>query len=280
MRPYLIILLAVLLMTAACGGNRTAPLADDGQADSVMPADTAAADSLADALEEMPMPKAADELIDDFIFNFAANSRLQRQRIAFPLPQYGEDGEAVRLRRSDWHMDYFFMPQGFYTMLFDSEQHMEAAKDTAVSHVEVERIAFDDGRVTKYVFDRIKGLWMMTAVHRMPMAQSLNASFLDFYHRFASDSTFQAHSLAETVAFVGPDPDDDFSEMEGVISPDSWEAFAPELPSDVIYNIVYGKPEEEGDSKVFVLRGIANGFEVQMTFRRKGGKWKLTKLIT
>ncbi len=87
-------------------------------------------------------------------------------------------------------------------------------------------------------------------------------------------------SLTETVTFVGPDPDDDFSEMEGVITADTWEAFAPELPSDLFYNITYGKNQEEGDSKVFVLRGIANGLELQMTFKRKGDKWKLTKLIT
>ncbi len=87
-------------------------------------------------------------------------------------------------------------------------------------------------------------------------------------------------SLTETVTFVGPDPDDDFSEMEGVITADTWEAFAPELPADLFYNIIYGKNQEEGDSKVFVLRGIANGFELQLTFKRKGDKWKLTKLIT
>jgi hypothetical protein len=79
---------------------------------------------------------------------------------------------------------------------------------------------------------------------------------------------------------VGPDPDDDFSMMEGIITPDTWEAFAPELPSKMIYNIIYGEAKKETNSKLFVLRGIANGQELEMTFKRKDGKWLLTKLAT
>ena len=68
--------------------------------------------------------------------------------------------------------------------------------------------------------------------------------------------------------------------MEGEITPDTWEAFAPELPTKMIYNIIYGQPRKEGNRKLFVLRGIANGMELEMTFVRKEGKWKLTKLTT
>jgi len=68
--------------------------------------------------------------------------------------------------------------------------------------------------------------------------------------------------------------------MEGVITPDTWEAFAPQLPQKMLYNIIYGNPRPEGKSKLFVLRGIANGFELQMTFDRDGDNWKLSKLST
>ena len=68
--------------------------------------------------------------------------------------------------------------------------------------------------------------------------------------------------------------------MEGEISADTWEAFAPELPKKMLYNIIYGQPRKEGNRKVFVLRGISNGMELEMTFQRKGGAWKLTKLTT
>ena len=53
-----------------------------------------------------------------------------------------------------------------------------------------------------------------------------------------TDSVFQVQSLNSTVQFVGPDPDDDFQMMEGVITPDTWEAFAPQLPSKILYNLL------------------------------------------
>jgi hypothetical protein len=121
---------------------------------------------------------------------------------------------------------------------------------------------------------------MLMAINTIPIDKSTNASFLHFYHQFVTDPQFQQESLASTVHFVGPDPDDDFSVMEGIITPDTWEAFAPELPSRMIYNIIYGAPKKESDAKLFVLRGIANGQELEMTFKRKEGKWLLTKLAT
>ena len=172
------------------------------------------------------------------------------------------------------------MRQGYYTLLFDNEKHMEIVKDTSVNHAIVEKIHFDTQQIDQYVFDRKRGAWMLTLLRTIPITRNINASFLTFYHQFASDKAFQEKSLASTVKFVGPDPDDDFNMMEGIITPDTWEAFAPELPKKMIYNIIYGKPIREGDSKVFVLRGIANGLEVEMTFKRKNGDWKLTKLTT
>lgn len=41
------------------------------------------------------MPKAADELFDDFLFNFAASRKLQRQRVHFPLPVY-RNGKVIK----------------------------------------------------------------------------------------------------------------------------------------------------------------------------------------
>jgi len=49
---------------------------------------TAVVDSIEDEIiAATPMPKAADELFDDFFFNFAANRKLQSKRIVFPLPK-------------------------------------------------------------------------------------------------------------------------------------------------------------------------------------------------
>lgn len=278
----MIALIALLLLMASCGGNKSGITGEESVADTtivVADSDSLKTDELAAEVQNLPMPKAADELFDDFIFNFAASKTLQRERILFPLKSI--NGPKVdTITREQWKMDYFFMRQQYYTLLFDNERHMEIVKDTSLCHAVVEKIYFNTSSVIQYVFDRLRGAWMLTRINTIPISTSSNASFLDFYHHFANDADYQASHLAETVYFVGPDPDDDFAQMEGVITPDTWEAFAPELPKSMIYNIIYGEPRREGDSKLFVLRGIANGLEVQMTFRRTNGQWKLTKLTT
>ena len=223
------------------------------------------------------MPRAADELFDDFLFNFAANRSLQMERVAFPLPMT-KGGRTTRVGRDGWQMERFFMRQDYYTVLFDDDRQMELVRDTSVSQATVEKIYFNTGAVIQYQFRRVKGAWMLLEVTTEPIALNRNASFLEFYHQFVTDSVFQAESLNETVTFVGPDPDDDFAQMEGILTPDTWPAFAPELPDRMLYNIVYGKPEEDSDEKIFVMRGIANGMEVEMTFRRNDGQWRLMKL--
>ena len=172
------------------------------------------------------------------------------------------------------------MRQGYYTLLFDNEKHMEIVKDTSVNHAIVEKIHFDTRKIEQYIFYRKRGAWMLTKIRHIPFSQDVNATFLTFYHQFVTDKTFQGNSLAESVKFVGPDPDDDFNVMEGIITPDTWEAFAPDLPKKMIYNIIYGQPKHEGNSKIFVMRGIANGLELEMTFKRMSGHWKLVKLTT
>ena len=282
MKRFLVALLCLPLMIA-CGGNKTAGSDETAPADST---DSIAADSADKAVSEedsllanLPMPKAADELFDDFIFNFAANKKLQLERILFPLKKVNGD-KVETIERSQWRMERYFMRQQYYTLLFDSERQMEVVKDTSLNHAVVEMIYFNTGAVVQHIFDRMRGAWMLTSINTIPISKSSNATFLEFYHHFSADPEFQMQSLNETISFEGPDPDDDFARMEGVISPDTWEAFAPELPTKMIFNIIYGTPHKEGNRKLFLLRGIANGQELEMTFQRKEGKWKLTKLTT
>lgn len=280
MKRYLIFLtLSAIVLLTSCGGLGKGGSASDEALDSLQ-ADSLAIDSLLDGdFSQIVVPKSADELFDDFIFNFAGNKKMQRERIVFPLTVvvYGKES---KMDQRDWKMEHFFMRQGYYTLLFDSEKHMEIAKDTSVTHAVVEKIRFAQQSIRQYVFNRIRGTWMMTSINEIPLSQSPNASFLTFYHEFASDIAFQSKHLEPTVKFVGPDPDDDFNQMEGIITPDTWEAFAPQLPSKSLYNIVYGRPEQEGKQKIYVLRGIANGLELEMTFRRRGDNWRLSKLTT
>ena len=225
------------------------------------------------------MPQAADELFDDFLFNFVANRRLQMERVVFPLT-VTRNGDTTQTQRQDWQMERFFMRQGYYTLLFGSKGEMAMMNDTSLTQAVVEKIYFNTGAVIQYQFHRLRGAWMLTEVDTQPIAANPNASFLEFYHQFVTDSVFQSQSLEETVQFVGPDPDDDFQQMEGFLTPDTWPAFAPELPDKMLYNIVYGSRRPRTDNMIFVMRGIANGLELELTFKHRGDKWRLAKMTT
>lgn len=279
MKSIVFAVFAVALLMFSCTGKK----GDQGEE---MPADSVAdttvvteTDTLELLITETPMPRAADAMFDDFIFNFVANKKLQKERIIFPLRKT-ENGKTELTEKDQWEMERFFMKQGYYTLFFDNDKEMELMKDTAVSEATVEKIQLKKNRVMDYLFQRIKGAWMLKEIRVTTLEQNPNASFLAFYQRFVSDSVFQIKSLNETVQFVGPDPDDDFNMMEGVITPESWEAFAPTLPTKVLYNIVYGKPIAEGNDKIFLLRGVANGLEMELRFKKVGGKWLLMKMST
>jgi hypothetical protein len=230
-------------------------------------------------ITETPMPRAADAMFDDFLFNFLANKKLQKERVIFPL-RVNENGTITKIEKDDWQMEHLFMRQGYYTLLFNSDKQMQLMKDTAVSEAVVEKILLGKNQIKNYFFQRIKGAWLLREIKVTPIQSDANASFLAFYQRFVNDTAFQVKSISETVDFVGPDPDDDFNMMEGVITPDTWEAFAPTLPHKTLYNIIYGKPQEEGNQKIYLLRGVANGLEMELRFKKEGGRWMLKKLMT
>ena len=91
----------ICFSSAGCSDKKPAMVADSDSvhADSI----EAMADTLDQIIAEAPMPKAADELFDDFFFNFAANRKLQMKRIVFPLPVVnGNDTTFVPKKR--WKM--------------------------------------------------------------------------------------------------------------------------------------------------------------------------------
>ena len=277
MNRSLIAFCIAVVLVSGCSDKKT-NMSVQPQAEE--PADAAEnTDSIAEEMEDEAVPVAADELFDDFFFNFASNRRLQMERISFPLT-VNSGHKVERMERSQWKMDQFFIRQDFYTLIFDSEQQMEAVKDTAVAEATVEKIFLDSDFVRQYLFSRKTGRWMLYEIRNQTLPRNANATFLSFYKQFVADSLFQRESLAEQIEFSGPDPDDDFRQIEGVITPDFWEAFCPEFPARMLYNIVYGATGTGSHQKILVLRGIANGLEVEITFQLRNGRWKLTKLLT
>ena len=266
---------ATMFFSTGCTDKR--PSGNDTLSDSLV-IDSIQPDSMEALIEDAPMPKTADELFDDFIFNFAANRKLQRERTDFPFPvtSYGKQST---IDKDKWSIERFFMRQGYYTLIFNSMQQLSLCKDTAVSSASIEKINFAKRQIQEWQFNRVNGLWRLQGMTISSLKSHPDASFLNFYERFATDSAFQYNSLAELVNVTCPDPDDDFSTMSGDVMPEQWPAFAPWMPSGTLYNIHYGKePYKKSSTRVFVIRGIANGLETELTFKRNGNSWMLVKM--
>jgi hypothetical protein len=270
--------LAMLFVGTGCTDKKTT--SDVSVSVDTMLTDTLGTDSMEALIEEEPMPKAADELFDDFIFNFAANRRLQSERTDYPV-NVDTYGKLSKVEKSKWGMEHFFMRQGYYTLVFNSASQLDVVKDTAISSVYVEKISFAKRKVTRWQFNRVLGLWKMQGVRIMALTKHEDASFLRFYNNFVTNPDIQSVSIAESVSFSGPDPEDDFSRMTGELMAEQVPAFLPWMPSGTLYNIHYGdQPYKPSNTRIFVVRGIANGMESELTFQKKSGGWMLTKLNT
>ncbi len=270
--------LAMLFVGTGCTDKKTT--SDVSVSVDTMLTDTLGTDSMEALIEDEPMPKAADELFDDFIFNFAANRRLQSERTDYPV-NVDKYGKLSKVEKSKWGMEHFFMRQGYYTLVFNSASQLDVVKDTAISSVYVEKISFAKRKVTRWQFNRVLGLWKMQGVRIMALTKHEDASFLRFYNNFVTNPDIQSVSIAESVSFSGPDPEDDFSRMTGELMAEQVPAFLPWMPSGTLYNIHYGdQPYKPSNTRIFVVRGIANGMESELTFQKKSGGWMLTKLNT
>ena len=250
----------VLTILGSCGNKKTNidPFASITQeVDSIRHK----ADSIhQEELPEEPKPTEADESFDDFIYNFASDDVLQRQRVKFPKH------------------DYLFTKQHYYTLLFDKEEDMDLVGDTSLTSVQVEWIFVKTRMVKKYYFERIKGAWILEAINLRPVERNENEDFVEFFSHFAADSLFQSRRVQEPLAFVTSDPDDDFSILETSLDLNQWFAFKPALPTDRLSNINYGQRNDDNSpTKILALKGIGNGFSNILYFRRKAGEWQLYK---
>lgn len=230
--------------------------------------------------DDTPKPIGADELFDDFIFNYATDTLFQRQRTIFPLPYYNVD-TPLKIEKKYWKHDPLFADQTCYTLLFDSEDDMDLVGDTALSSVQVEWIFLKTRMVKRYYFERSKGMWMLEAINLRKMEEETeneNSSFVTFYTRFAVDSLYQREHICQPLQFVTVDPDDEFSILETTLDVDQWYVFRPALPVNKLSNINYGQRNEDGSStKILKVNGISNGYSNIFYFRKRGGEWELYK---
>lgn len=272
-----VLLLSVICFVGGCNGRRPMAVEDNPSQTPPEGEDTLVADSVVDLVEDGPLPKAVDELFDDFFFNFAGNHKMQLSRIQFPLPIH-KDGTTAMLERRQWKFSYFFMSDGYYTILFDNEAQDTLTKSTAVNHATVEKLYMNENLMKVYDFERINGEWQLTSITHSRVGDHPCASFLHFYEQFAADTLYQVRSLDNFVVMTAPDDEEEYDEVTGSIMPEQWPAFKPEIiPEGVIYCVNYGQTYSDATHKVLFIKGIANGLNTVLTFQRKDSGWKLVK---
>lgn len=243
---------------------------------------TSMVDSAAHKADTVPLPVVeeikpieADELFDDFIFNYAQDHELQLQRTKFPLPYYKEDSP-LKIEKAFWKHDDLFSKENAYTLLFDNEEQMDLVGDTTLMSVQVEWIYLKTRTIKKYYFEKLKGVWMLEAINLRKMATDEPADFIAFYTRFATDSLFQQKHIAPRLQFVTIDPDDEFSILETTLDAGQWTAFSPQLPKERLSNIDYGQHiSPQSHTRILKINGIGNGYSNLFYFRRQGESWEL-----
>lgn len=243
---------------------------------------TSMVDSAAHKADTVPLPVVeeikpieADELFDDFIFNYAQDHELQLQRTKFPLPYYKEDSP-LKIEKAFWKHDDLFSKENAYTLLFDNEEQMDLVGDTTLMSVQVEWIYLKTRTIKKYYFEKLKGVWMLEAINLRKMATDEPADFIAFYTRFATDSLFQQKHIAPRLQFVTIDPDDEFSILETTLDAGQWTAFSPQLPKERLSNIDYGQHiSSQSHTRILKINGIGNGYSNLFYFRRQGESWEL-----
>ena len=274
-----VVALAVMTMLIGTGCTDKKEAKSDTLAVITDTIDTTSVDSLEEIIAETPMPKAADELFDDFFFNFASNKQLQRNRIVFPLTvKTGEESHQVQ--RQEWKMEKFFRTQGYFTLIFDNTKQMKLVKDTSINKVTVEKIRLGNGTVEQFQFERKNGQWVLAEIDNISYANTGNASFLTFLDKFLSDESSQQQSIESPLPYYGPDPqgEEENKCVNTEIAASEWRDFLPELPTEVLYNIDYGQTNASSNQKILMFKGIANGLETQLVFKKNGKDWRLVKL--
>lgn len=245
--------------------------------DTVAVIDSTPVSQTEELIDARPMPKTADELFDDFFFNFSNSRKVQKERIQWPL-QVETNGAKKTMAENQWSMKRFYTEDGFYVMLLDDDKQTKLAKDTSLTCVAVKHVDIPKNTLETFSFNRIDGKWMMTLMEQESLSESRNANFLKFYQKFATDTLFCQQSLAESIEFTGPDEEDENLTTTRNIPTEEYSMWAPELATD-FYTLSYGQKNESSNSKVFIMRQPASSQECRLYFRRQGSKWTLYKLV-
>lgn len=218
----------------------------------------------------------ADELFDDFLYNYVSDIKLQQCRTFFPLTEIRADGEVVAIEEDDWKQDFSFMNNEYTTNLYNDEREKSINEDTTLTLASLEKIDLLDKMITSFDFIKDHGRWNLKTIRHISFDKSDLADFLRFYSRFSQDTCFNYASLARSIRISMMDPEDDEQSIDGFVTKDQWNTVHSGIPEGIITNIRYGQRYRRPKRILMEKISMGNGMSETFTFRKTDTRWELT----
>lgn len=270
---YLPFLLLLCFLLPACGGKQDA--GNDNDSIAVVDSDSLSIDTIeTDLYVDIP-PKKADELFDDFVYAFMRNKKFQHSRIEFPLKNMVE-GENQPISQYQWRHNPLYSDRELFMTVSTSKKAAQVSKDTSLNYVAVLEINPQTKTVKQYDFNRINSEWKLTEINNSEVSEIAegNADFLDFYCKFSTDKDFQQQHIASQID-VSIRDEEMGEDIVGTIDAAQWTDFAPQLPTDEVMVVRYGKDFKKSNQRIVNLAAPSGDAGITMTFNKKGSDWML-----
>lgn len=217
----------------------------------------------------------ADELFDDFLYNFINDSNLRQSRIIFPLIIQQQDGNITRTTENLRETDLDFMLHEYTTNIYNNEGEKGINEDTTLTNASLEKIDLLTRMLTSFDFLKKNGKWNLETIRVIPFEKSDLGDFLIFYSKFSQDTVFHGKSLARSIHISMMDPDDESGSMDGFITSDQWNTVCNHIPEGIITNIRYGQQYRSPKRLLLEKNSIGNGMSEVFSFRKNRGRWEL-----
>lgn len=262
------ILTAVFLTVVvfSCKDNSNNVKQTDNDSLSVDTTNTIIEDEL-NLFDDEPISKKADELFDDFFYNFITDNRFQSIRIDKALKKHKND------------ILEMFSNQDFFTVIYEDTKDLVLLKDTTLKNVTVEWIDLENEVEDKYNFRKINGEWILAGKSEGGLMYADNIDFYEFYKKFATDRDFQISSLAEEIRYHA-EAQEGNEAVDTILTHKDWWEFSMEMPpfNPVIVNINYGQKLSGNNVRNLLFEGLCNGISVNYCFTKEDDSWILTDI--
>ena len=226
--------------------------------------DSTAVDSLGleelDLFEEVVVPKAADEVFDDFLFTYVSNASFRKQRTKGEETLDMNDDDAA-------------------VMIYERDNDLALQKDTTLQQVVLEKINWDTNSIRQYQFSKNRGEWFLSSEEDVDISDVPNAGFLVFLRDFLTDSLYRHESIDLPLQMKYYSEEDD-GIVEAELSYEEWNEIYYDLPrlDDYMYNVDYGQSLISSNRKSLLLKGMSNGLTMKFHFGFSDGQWRLIEV--